>query len=78
MLPMQLGCLSLQTLTSNLHLHVQVSYQDICLVSLALKITLSILIFMFLTTLGMHNLAYVSLILLVLPLHLFTRILHHY
>ena len=66
-------CLLLQTLASNLHLHV--SCQDTCLVSLILDIRLNTLIFMFLITSGMYNLACRLLISLQLPLHLFTRIL---
>ena len=53
-------CLLLQTLTSNIHLHVQVSCHFIYLVSLVLDIRLNTLMFMFLTTLGTHNFAYGS------------------
>ena len=69
------GCLLLETLASNLHLQVKVSWQDACLVSLILHITLNTLIFMSLATSVTHNLAYRSLILLQVSLHLFTRIL---
>ena len=68
-------CLLLQTLPSNLHLDLQVSCHSICLVSLVLENRLNTLTFMVLTTSGTHNLAYVSLILLQLPLHLFILIL---
>ena len=68
-------CLLLQTLESNLQLHLQVSCHSMCLVSLVLDIILNTLTFMFLTTLGTHNFAYGSLILLQLPQHLFTLIL---
>ena len=47
---------------------------DACDVSLILDIRLNTLIFMLLTVLGTHNLAYGLLISLQLPLHLFTRI----
>ena len=65
-------CLLLQTLASNLHLHLQVSYHSICLVSVVLDIRLGTLTFVSLTT---HNLAYGPLILLQLPLHVFILIL---
>ena len=52
-----------QTLASNLHLHVKVSCQDTCLVSLVIEIRLNTLIFMFLIISGTQNLAYGSLIL---------------
>ena len=64
-------CLLLETLVSNLHLHLQVSRHFIYLVSLVLEIRLNTLIFMFLTTSGTHNFAHGSLILLQLLLHLF-------
>ena len=67
--------LLLKILACNLHLHTQVSCQDICLVSLVLDIRLNNLIFMFLATLGIHNLAHGLLISFQLPLHLLTRIL---
>ena len=68
-------CLMLQTLASNLHLHLQVSYHSICLVSLVLDIRLNTLTFVSLTTSGTHNLAYGPLKLLQLPLHVFILIL---
>ena len=68
-------CLLLQILALNLHMHLQVSCHIICLVSLILDIKLNTLTFMFLATSGTHNLAYGSLILLQLTLHLFTLIL---
>ena len=68
-------CLLLQTLTSNLHLHLQVSYHFMCLVGKLHEIKLNILTFTFLTISGTHNLAHGSLVLLQLPLHLFTLIL---
>ena len=64
-------CLLLQTLASNLHLHAQVLCHSICLVSLVLDIRLNTLTVMFLIVSGTHNLAYGSLIVLQLPLHLF-------
>ena len=63
-------CLLLQTIASNLHLHLQVSCHFICLVSLVLDIKLNTLTFEFFTTSGTQIFAYVSLILLQLPLHL--------
>ena len=68
-------CILLQTLALNLHMHLQVSCHIICLVSLILDIKLNTLTFMFLMISGTHNLAYGSLILLQLPLHLFTAVL---
>ena len=68
-------CLLLQTLAYNLHLHLQVSCHSMCLVSLVLDIKLNTLTFLFLTTSGTHNLAYESLIVLQLTLHLFFLIL---
>ena len=47
-------------LASNLHLHLQVLFQDICLVSLILDIRLNTLVLMSLTTSGTY-LAYGSL-----------------
>ena len=41
-------CLLLQTLTSNLHLHLQVLCHSVCLVSLVLDIRLNTVTFMFL------------------------------
>ena len=67
-------CLLLQTAEVNLHTHLQVSCHIICLVSLIRDIKLNTLTFMFLMISGTHNLAYGSLILLQLPLHLFTLI----
>ena len=67
-------CLLLETLASNLHLHLQVSCHFISRFSFVLDIRLNNLIFMFLLTSGIHNLAYGSLILLQLPVHLFTRL----
>ena len=64
-------CLLLQRLASNLHLRLQVLCHSICLVSLVLSIRLNTLTFMFLIVSGTHNLAYGSLIVLQLPLHLF-------
>ena len=69
-------CLLLQVLASNQHWHFQVSWQSMCFVSLVLDIRLKILILMFLTTSGAPTFADGSLILLLLPLHLFT--LKHY
>ena len=63
------------TLISNEHLHVQVSFHDICLLSLVLDIRLNTLLVILLTISGLNNLAYGSLILLQLPLHLLIAIL---
>ena len=63
-------CLLLQRLASNLHLHLRVLSHSICLVSLVLDIRLNTFTFMFLIVSGTHNLAYGSLIVLQLPLHL--------
>ena len=68
-------CLLLQTPGSNLNLHLQVSCHSMCFFWLLHDIKLNTLTFMFLTTSGTHNLACGSLILLQLPLHLFTLIL---
>ena len=65
-------CLLLQTLALNLHMHLQVSCNIICFVSLILEIKLNILTFIFLVISGTHNLAYRLLIFLQLQLHLFT------
>ena len=54
-------CLLLQTLASNLHLYLQVSYHSMYLISLVLDIGLNTLTFMFLTK---HDFAYEPLILL--------------
>ena len=67
--------LLLEILASSPHLYLQVSCHSTCLVSLVLDIRLNTLTFMFLITSETHNFVYVSLILLQLPLHLFTLIL---
>ena len=67
--------LLLQTLDSNLYLHLQVSCHSMCFVWLLHHIKLNTLTFMLLATSGTHNIAYGLLILLQLPLHLFTLIL---
>ena len=51
-------CLLLQTLASNLHLHLQVSCHSFYLVSLVLDIILNTFTFMFLTTSETHNFVY--------------------
>ena len=71
----KLFCLLLQKLETNLHLHLQVSSQDICLVLLIFDIRLNTLTLISLARSGMLNLAYGSLLLYQLPLHLFTRML---
>ena len=48
--------LLLQTLESNLHLHLEVSCHSMCFVWLLNDIKLNTLTFMFLTTSGTHNL----------------------
>ena len=68
-------CLLLQTLAINLLMHLQVSCQTICLVSLILDIKLNTLTFMFLMISGTHNLAYGLLIPLQLPPYLITLLL---
>ena len=68
-------CLLLQIIPSNLHTHLQVSYHFINLVSLALDSRLNTLTFKYFITSGTQIFAYVLLILLQLPLHLFTSIL---
>ena len=68
-------CLLLQAFASGLHLHLEVSCHFIYLVSLVLDIRLKNFIFKFLTTSGTHNFAYVSFILLQLPLQLLDLIL---
>ena len=68
-------CLLLQKTEVNLHMHSQVSCHTICLVSLILAIILNTLTLIFLVMSGTHNLANGLLILLQLPLHLFTLIL---
>ena len=67
--------LLLQTIASNLHIHLYVSCYFICLVSLVLNIRLNTLTFKSFTTSGTHIYAYGSLILLQLPLHLLVLIL---
>ena len=57
-------CLLLQTLPSNLHLHLQVSCHSMCLVSLVLGIRLNTLTFKFFITSGTQIFAQRSLILL--------------
>ena len=57
-------------------MHLHVSCHFICLVSLVLDIILHTLTFKFLKASGTQILAYGSLILLQLPLHLFTLILN--
>ena len=64
--------LSLQTLATSLHL--QVSWNFMCLISLVFDIRLNTLRLIFLTS-GTHNFANGSLILLQLPLHLLVLIL---
>ena len=68
-------CLLLQILESSLHLQLQFSCHSMCLLRLLHEMKLNTLTFMFLTASGTHNLAYGSLILLQLPLHLFALIL---
>ena len=65
-------CLLLQTLGSNVHLHLQVSCHFISLASLVFDFRFNTLTFMFSATSGIHNFVCGSLILLQLPLHLFT------
>ena len=67
--------LLLQTLPSNLHLHLKVSCHSMYLVSLVLDIRLNTLMFKFLTTSGTHIYAFGSLILLQLPPHLLVLML---
>ena len=67
-------CLLLQTLASDLHLHLQVSCHSMCLVSLVLDTRLNTLTFMLLTISGTHNFVYGLLILSQLPLYVFTLI----
>ena len=62
--------LLLQTVASNLHLHLHISTNFICLVSLIVDIRLNTLTFKFLATSGTRNFAYGLLILLLLPVHL--------
>ena len=62
--------LLLQTIASNLHSHLHVSCHFIFFVSLVLDIRLNTLTFKSFTTSGTQILAYGSLILLQLPLHL--------
>ena len=63
-------CLLLQTLASSLHLHLQVSCNFMYIVLLVIEIRLYPFTFMFLITLGTHDFAYGSLMLLQVPLHL--------
>ena len=65
--------LSINSLHSNLHLLLFQRF--IFLLSLVLNIRLNTLTFMFLITLGTHNFAYESLLLLQLRLHWFASIL---
>ena len=67
--------LLLQTLASNLHLHLHVSCHFICLVSLVLDIKLNTLTFTSFITSGTHIFDNGLLILLQLPLHLLLLIL---
>ena len=71
-------CLLLQTLVSNLHLHLQVLCYFTCPITFAPDIRLNTLIFIFLTTSGTHNFPCGSLILLQLPLQLLILTLFHY
>ena len=74
-LPSFQRCLLLQTLASNLHLHLNVLCHSMCLVSLVLDIRLNTLTFKFLTTSETYNFACGLLIQLQLPLHLLVLIL---
>ena len=67
--------LLLQTLASNLHLHLQLLCHFMCLVLLVYDIKLNTLTFVFLMLSGTHILAYRSLIVLQLPLQFFILIL---
>ena len=71
-------CLLLQTLTSNLQLHLHVSCHFLCLVSLVLNIKLNTLILKSFIISGTHILAYGSLILLQLSQkkHFFNEFKH--
>ena len=69
-------CLLLQTIASNLRIHLHFPCHFICLVSLFLDIRLNTLRFKSFTTSGTHIFAYGSLILLPLPLHLLVLILN--
>ena len=68
-------CLLLQTITSNLHWHLQVSRHSICLASWVLDIRLNTLTLKVYTTSGTEMFEYGSLILVQLPLHLLVIIL---
>ena len=68
-------CLLLQTIPSNLHLHLHFSCHSINLVSVVLDIRLNTLIFKIFTISGTQIFEYGSLILLQLPLHLLILIL---
>ena len=68
-------CLLLQTIASNLHLHLHFSYHSINLVSLVYDIKLNTLTFKSFIRLGTQIFEYGLLILLQLPLHLLVLIL---
>ena len=68
-------CSLLQTLPSSLHLHLHVSCQSMCLLSLVLDIRLNTLTFKFFATSGTHIFACGSLIFLQLPPHLLVLML---
>ena len=70
-------CLLLQTIASNLHIHLHVLCHFIFFVSLVLDIRLNTFAFKSFTTSGTHIFAYGSLILLQLPLHLLALILNY-
>ena len=65
-------CLLLKTFASNLHIHFQVSCHSICIFLFVIEIRLNTLTFMFLTIRGTRRFPYGSIILLQLPVHLFT------
>ena len=68
--------LSLETLVSNLYLHLQVSCHSICLILFVPDIRLNTLTFTFLTTSGgTHNLSYGSVLLFQLSMNLFASVL---
>ena len=68
-------CLLLQIILSNLHIHLHDSCHFMCLVSLVIVFKLNTLTFKFFVASGTQILAYGSLILLRLPVHLFTLML---
>ena len=68
-------CLLLQILASSVQLHLHVLCHLMCLVSSVLDNRLNTFTFMFLIWSGTYILAYGLLIVLQLPLHLFTLIL---